>query len=57
MRVPFWFEVRKVIRLLLLLGGFWLAAAFWHQNGGDVSVLWMALLPASYIVAFTLLKN
>lgn len=57
MRVPFWFEVRKVIRLLLLVGGFWLAASLWHQQGGDVSVLWMSVLPASYLVALTLLKD
>ena len=57
MRVPFWFEVRKVIRLLVLVGAFWLAAALWRHNGGDVSVLWMAVLPASYIVAVTMLKD
>ena len=46
-----------MIRLLVLIGAFWLAAAFWHQNGGDVSTLWIAVLPASYIVAVTLLMD
>ncbi|MGI9385017.1 MAG: hypothetical protein ACR2PO_17830 [Methyloligellaceae bacterium] len=43
--------------VLTVISVYWLAAAFWHQAGGDPKWIWICMLPAAWLGTLGLLRN
>ena len=46
-----------MLRILVFGFAALLAASYWSGSGGDEEVLWMALLPISYLLGMFVLKG